>query len=32
VWAERYFASTTYGTLWSTQFLDQLKKVLVPKR
>ena len=21
LWSERYFASTTYGTLWSTEFL-----------
>ena len=28
VWSERYFASTTYGTLWSTPFLDQLAATL----
>ena len=28
VWAERYFASTTYGTLWSTAFLDKLDQTL----
>lgn len=30
VWAERYFGSTEFGTLWSTEFLDQLKATLPP--
>jgi hypothetical protein len=28
LWSERYFASTVYGTLWSTPFLDQLALTL----
>jgi hypothetical protein len=28
VWSERYFASTTYGTLWSDAFLDKLETTL----